>query len=239
MNLEEFNKFINTEEKAKQALMGTILADGSIQKQRKSGQRNSKSNYAYLEINHTARNLDYLKFKQELLNKIFGIKTRISPHNKVTKNKTYFGYRLSTNTHEWLKQVRDIIYDDNRVKIFPKQIIDNLNDISLFLMYLDDGNLKCRYDETKQKFREVRTKFCLNSFTLKELQYFISWLKQTYDIDAKYYRDGIRKDSKLPQDRGYVVWLNTTNTKKLMEVFDKFYNLIPSMNYKFLKFHLL
>ena len=38
---------------------------------------------------------------------------------------------------------------------------------------------------------------------------------------------------------GIFMMKNTTNTKKLMEVFDKFYNLIPSMNYKFLKFHLL
>lgn len=239
MNLEEFNKFINTEEKAKQALMGTILADGSIQKQRKSGKQQSKANYAYLEINHTARNLDYLKFKENLLNKISGIKTRIVPHNKVMADKTYFGYRLSTNTHKWLREVRDLIYNENRIKLFPKEIVDNLNDVSLFLMYLDDGNLKCRYDETKQKFREVRAKFCLNSFTLEELQYFISWLKKTYNIDAKYYRDGVRKNSKLPENRGYVVWLNTTNTKKLMDVFDKFYNLIPSMNYKFLRFHLL
>ena len=239
MNLEELKEFINTEDKVKRALMGSILADGSIQKQRKSGKQNTSTDYAYLEINHTARNLDYLKFKEQLLLKIKGIKTKIAPHNKITENKTYYGYRLSTNAHLWLREVRDRIYDNDRVKIFPKYDIENFTDLSLFLLYLDDGNLKCRWDETKQKFREVRAKFCLNSFTLDELKVFINWLKTKYGIDAKYYRDGIRKNSKLPKNRGYVVWLNTTNTKKFMEVIDKFYNLIPSMNYKFLRFHLL
>lgn len=239
MNLEELKEFINTEDKVKRALLGSILADGSIQKQRKSGKQKTKTNYAYLEISHTARNLDYLKFKQELLLKIEGMKVTLHPHNKVTENKTYYGYRLSTNTHPWLRELRDKIYDKNRIKILRKEEIESFTDLSLFLLYLDDGNLKCRWDETRQKFREVRVKFCLNSFTLSELEVFIDWLKQKYDIDAKYYRDGIRQSTKLPEDRGYVVWMNTTNTKKFMDVIDKFYDLVPSMNYKFLRFHLL
>lgn len=239
MNLEELQKFIDTEEKVKTAILGSILADGSIQRQRKSGKRDTKTNYAYLEIQHTAKNLDYLKFKQGLLQRIEGMKTRITPHNKVTKEKTYYGYRLSTNVHPWLKDVGDNIYDENRIKVFRKQDIDSFSDLSLFLLYLDDGNLRCRYDETKQKFKEVRAKFCLNNFTLDELKYFIVWLKNKYDIDARYYREGVRKNSKLPDNRGYVIWLNTANTKKFMNIIDKFYGLVPSMNYKFLKFHLL
>lgn len=52
-------EFINNIDEAKVALMGTILADGSLEKQRTSGNR-SKPN-SCLEITHTSRSLDYLQ----------------------------------------------------------------------------------------------------------------------------------------------------------------------------------
>ena len=218
MNLEKMNI-----EDIKNALLGTIFADGSIGKIRTDGSRNGTN--GELEITHTSRNLDYLKLKKELLEMIPNCTCKITEHNKKTENKTYSLYRLMTNVNDYFADIRDQIYDENRIKIFPEKLINKITDFGLFLLYLDDGTLKVRYYENSQKLREARVTFCLNSFTLEEIKTFQKWLKEKYDVDSKYYLF----TKNLAPERGYVLWTNTTNTRKLMNVFDKFYNLVPSM----------
>ena len=80
MNLQEMNI-----EDIKNALLGTIFADGSIGKVRTNGSRNGTN--GELEITHTSKNLDYLKLIKSLLERIDGIRVRISEHNKKTASK--------------------------------------------------------------------------------------------------------------------------------------------------------
>ena len=228
MNLNELNI-----EDIKIALLGTIFADGSISKKRTDGSRNGAG--SNLEITHTSKNLDYLKLLKYLLEKIEGVTAKIAEHNKKTDLKTYTLYRLTTNRHKWFTELRDIIYDSNRIKIFPKEYIDKFNVLSLLFLYLDDGTLRVRMYEGTSKIRELRVTFCLDSFTLKELDYFRDYLKDTYNIDSRIYRHSKMKDL----NRGFRVWLNTLNTKKFMSIIDKYYNLVPSMQYKFIKFYSL
>ena len=228
MNLNELNI-----EDIKIALLGTIFADGSISKKRTDGSRNGAG--SNLEITHTSKNLDYLKLLKYLLEKIEGVTAKIAEHNKKTDLKTYTLYRLTTNRHKWFTELRDIIYDSNRIKIFPKEYIDKFNILSLLFLYLDDGTLRVRMYEGTSKIRELRVTFCLDSFTLKELDYFRDYLKDTYNIDSRIYRHSKMKGL----NRGFRIWLNTLNTKKFMSIIDKYYNLVPSMQYKFIKFYSL
>ena len=228
MNLNELNI-----EDIKIALLGTIFADGSISKKRTDGSRNGAG--SNLEITHTSKNLDYLKLLKYLLEKIEGVTAKIAEHNKKTDLKTYTLYRLTTNRHKWFTELRNIIYDSNRIKIFPKEYIDKFNILSLLFLYLDDGTLRVRMYEGTSKIRELRVTFCLDSFTLKELDYFRDYLKDTYNIDSRIYRHSKMKDL----NRGFRIWLNTLNTKKFMSIIDKYYNLVPSMQYKFIKFYSL
>ena len=92
-------EFIKTEEEAKRALLGTIIADGSLCKARNKSYRNK----CYLEITHTSKNLDYLKEKKEILEYILNIKCTIKEHNKNTDLKTYSLYRLCTESTECFK----------------------------------------------------------------------------------------------------------------------------------------
>lgn len=228
MNLEGL-----TTEEIKNALLGTIFADGSIGKIRTDGSRNGTN--GELEITHTSKNLDYLKLLKQLLEQIDGIKVRISEHNKKTETKTYTLFRLSTNRHFWFTELRKDIYDSNRIKLFPKEYIDRFNLLSLLFLYLDDGSLKVRYYEGASKIREVRVTFCLDSFTLEELNYFRKYLKVKYDLDTRIYRHSKMKSI----NRGFRVWMNTLNTKKFMNLIDSYYDLIPSMQYKFTKYYSL
>lgn len=198
MNLNEL-----TVEDIKNALLGTIFADGSINKSRTDSSRSSAN--GELEITHTSKNLDYLKFLKSLLERIEGIKVRISEHNKKTDNKTYLLYRLSTNRHIWFTELRSLIYSSNRVKLFPKEFIDKFNILSLLFLYLDDGTLRVRFYEGTSKIREIRVTFCLDSFTLDELNYFRKWLKSKYDLDSHVYRHSKMNDL----NRGFRVWMNT------------------------------
>ena len=228
MNLNELNI-----EDIKIALLGTIFADGSITKKRTDGSRNGAG--SNLEITHTSKNLDYLKLLKYLLEKIEGVTAKIAEHNKKTDLKTYTLYRLTTNRHKWFTELRDIIYDSNRIKIFPKEYIDKFNVLSLLFLYLDDGTLRVRMYEGTSKIRELRVTFCLDSFTLEELNYFRTYLKNKYDIDSHIYRHSKMKDL----NRGFRVWFNTLNTNKFMDLINQYYDLVPSMQYKFIKFYSL
>lgn len=224
-------EFIKTEEEAKRALLGTIIADGSLCKARNKSYRSK----CYLEITHTSKNLDYLKEKKEILEDILNIKCAIKEHNKKTDLKTYSLYRLCTESTEYLKELRDILYDYNRVKLFPEHIIDSFNDLSLLLLYLDDGTLRVRFYEGTSKLRDARISLCLDSFTYSELKYFQNYLLTKYNIKTGIYRHS--KNMEL--NRGFRLWTNTENTRKFMNIIDKYYDCIPSMRYKFLKYYSL
>lgn len=229
-------EFVKNENEAKVALLGTILADGSIQKERYTSSNNIRyKDKTYIEITHTSKSLDYLKEVGELFKMIEGVTYKIVAHNKVTKDKVYSLYRLYTNSVPYFSKLRNILYNNNRIKLFPKEIINSMTDLSLLLLYLDDGSLKVRYYKDSLRIREVRITFCLDSFTVEELEYFRVFLKEKYNIDSHIYRHS--KNMEL--NRGFRIWLNTQNTKRFMSVIDKFYNQVPSMNYKFTKYYSL
>lgn len=222
-------EFIKDKEEIKRALLGTIFADGHI------AQIKGKSyiTKTYIEITHTSKNLDYLKEVKELFEEL-GYKCSIKEHNKKTKEKSYTLFRLSTSSSEELIKLRELLYE-NKVKKFPKELINAFNDLSILLLYLDDGTLRVRYKEGTSELREARVTLCLDSFTFEELSYFQRFLKNKYDIDTHMYRHS--KD--MPLNRGFRIWTNTENTKKFMEIINKYFNCIPSMQYKFLKYYSL
>lgn len=228
----DLNRFVKTEEDVKSALLGTILCDGSIGKQRTDGSRNGTN--ADLEITHTSKNLDYLRLKQDLLTMI-GIESKIREHNKRTPEKTYSLYRLSTCRHPWITQLRELLYDENRNKRMPKEALDKLSELGLLFMYLDDGTLRVKCYEGTSKIREGRATFCTDRFTFSEIRRFEDYLFQEYGICTHHYRHS----KNMEPNRGFRVWMNTENTNKLMSVFDKYYDLVPSMKYKFLKYYSL
>jgi|GEM_PF-6395233 len=165
------NLFVNNEEDAKRALIGTLIADGHVEKQRTPNGR------AMIEITHTARNLDYLKFKKQLFEFIPNVECEIKSHNKTTEDKSYELFRLCTNKNDYATYYRDNMYqviEGKRIKLFRPEDIEYLSDLGLLLLYLDDGTLRVRYYEGTNRIREIRVRFCLECFTVKELNYFQS-----------------------------------------------------------------
>lgn len=228
-------EFIHNQDEAKIAILGTIFADGHLIKARHTSSKDRLSyiNKTSMEITHTVKNLDYLRELKELIELIDSVKCSIKEHNKRGKEKSYTLFRLSTTSCQYFKEVRDVIYKEG-IKTFPKEFIDKFSDLSLFLLYLDDGTLRMRFYEGTTKIREKRVTFCLDSFTYEELRYFQTFLKRKYNIDSHMYRH----TKTLPINRGFRVWMNSENTVKFMTIIDKFYDCIPSMKYKFTKYYL-
>ena len=67
------------------------------------------------------------------------------------------------------------------------------------------------------------------------MKYFQKYLLDKYNIKTGIYRQNKNKEI----NRGFRLWTNTENTRKFMNIIDKYYECIPSMKYKFLKFYSL
>lgn len=228
----KLNKLFENTKEIENALLGTIFADGSLNKQVTPNGR------ASCEITHTSKNLDYLQFKKELFELLPECKCTIKPHNKKAKQKTYLLYRLATNRTDWLTSVRNDIYeikDNKRVKHLPKDYIDRFNIISFLLLYLDDGCLRVKYKKNGEP-SQFRMTLCLESFPKEELEYLIQWINKTFDVEFHMYHH--YKYEEHPE-LGWRPWISTKGTMKIMEKLNQFYDLIPSMQYKFPKYYLL
>lgn len=229
MNL---NTFFTDKQAIKSALIGTILADGSISKQRTPNGRSS------CEITHTNKNLDYLQFKKQLFELLPDTKCTIKAHNKVSKDKTYLLYRLATNRTDWLTQLRNDLYkvdNNHRIKIVPKNYINQFTELTFLLMYLDDGCLRIKYNK-KGIPSQFRITLCLESFSLQELISITDKFNEIFGVNFHIYRHYKYEDR---PEYGYRPWVSTKDTLKIMEKLDKYYELIPSMQYKFPKYYLL
>lgn len=228
----ELKNLFETEEEIKGALIGTIFADGSIEKQRTPKGRGS------CEITHTSKNLDYLQFKKELFEMLPGFKCVIKPHNKKAKDKEYLLYRLSTNRTDWLTYLRDALYtikEGKREKHLTKEIVDQMTELGFLLLYLDDGCLKVKYNKDGEPKQFIMT-LCLECFHKSELEYLLGVINKMFGVEFRMYRHYKYEDK---PDMGWRPWISTKGTLKIMEKLNEYYELIPSMKYKFPKYYLL
>ena len=220
MNLKEI---IKNEFDAESAIIGTLIADGSISYERRSSR-------GAVEITHTARNLDYLKLKKDIFELIPGVICNIKPHNKITPNKTYELFRLSTNNHDLFSSYRDELYikDGNRRrKLLIRKHLDAMSDFGLFLLYLDDGTIKVRFYDGTNKIREIRVMLCLDSFRMDEQIMMRDWFREKYNISPNINKHG----------NGLRLVFNTQKTKDFLSIISKYQDLVPSMKYKFLEYY--
>lgn len=229
MDLKEIFK---NETEIKSALLGTILADGSISKQQTPKGRSS------CEITHTNKNMDYLQLKKQLFELLPDTRCSIKPHNKVAKNKTYLLYRLCTNRTDWFTELRNDLYKvekNKRIKIVPQNYINQFTELTFLFMYLDDGCLRVKYNKHNQP-THFRMTLCLESFSLSELIAITNKIKEIFGAEFHIYRHYKYEDR---PEYGYRPWVSTEGVLKIMEKLNKYYNLVPSMQYKFPKYYLL
>lgn len=110
-----------------------------------------------------------------------------------------------------------------------------LTELSFLFMYLDDGCLKVKYN-SRGTPTQFRITLCLESFSLQELLQLISKFNELFGVEFHIYRHYRYEDR---PNYGYRPWISTKGALKVMEKLNKYYELVPSMKYKFPKYYLL
>lgn len=197
---------IDTHHKFNSALIGMILFDGSMNKEDQLYLRHGKGQFEYVsEKVHFLKN--YLKPK--------------SIRECIDNNGYEYKYAYYKNEH--LKYLYNKIYINGKKKL-SKTILNRFDEITLAIMYLDDGCLSLRKDpkyEGNYKSREIHLN--VQSFSTEEVKMLQSQLRLRWNVDFH-----------LTYDKGKPrLWCNTKNTIKFLEIVAPIiqYNF-PSMYYK-------
>lgn len=150
----------------KSVLIGTLLGDGALQKGVKTWNPVGK-------IEHSQTQLEYLLYKKNLIGEITCKLTLKDRYDKRT-DKIYKTCWFTLCTHPFLTLIYDKLYQ-NKKKIISKELLEEyFSDLSLALLYQDDGN----------KTRDNSYEISLCDFDRNSLETFINFMKLKYDIDC-------------------------------------------------------
>ncbi|MBI2035774.1 MAG: hypothetical protein HYT12_03810 [Candidatus Liptonbacteria bacterium] len=190
-------------DREKEIILGTILGDGHLRKL-KTGAR--------LEINHSAKQKDFVFWKYQELKRFVFQKPRCIKIFDARFGKTYEQWRFSTHLHDLFTESHALFYRKGGKKVVPKSIISLFTSpLSLAVWFMDDGG---RRNDSYGLF--------LNS---------LSFTKKENEILQKCLRNNFSLDSRLHwvQD-GYRIYIPSKDAKRFCEVVYPF--VIPSMTYK-------
>lgn len=198
-------KKVNSKHNFNSAMIGMILFDGSM------------NHDTTLYIRHGGKQLEYVNEKVQFISNYIKPKTL---ETKVDNNG--YTYRYAYFNDNKLKYLKNKIYINGK-KQLTKTILNRFNEITLAIMYMDDGCLSLRKDPKYQdvyKSREIHLN--VQSFSPEEVKMLQSHLRLKYDIDFRY-----TTDKGKPR-----LWCNTKNTIKFLEIIAPIVRMFPSMHYK-------
>lgn len=198
-------KKIDTKHDFNAALIGMILFDGAM------------PNDHMLYIRHGGKQLQYVDEKVDYISKY------MTPRSlRTSTDKAGFDYRYAYYYNKKLKYLYSKIYINGK-KHLTKKILNRFNDITLAIMYMDDGCLVLRKDKknpTIYKSREII--LSLNSFTPEEVKMLQNQLRLRWGVDFHY-----TTDKGKPR-----LWCNTKNTIKFLRIVYPIVKEFPTLNYK-------
>jgi hypothetical protein len=201
---------INLSQEALCFLTGSLLGDGYQANNFRgefSGQKNKNSLHA---IKHSLHQKEYNLWKMSLLQS-YNIKCKYSEGERFHKklNKTFSYCAVITEQNLAFNTIRHIWYKDK--KIVPMDfIIENFNDLSLAIWYMDDGsNL---------------TNGCIlftNGFSKSEVENLCGFLMGKYGIYCR---------SQEQLENQYAIFIPEYYKEKFFDIIQKY--VMPSMKYK-------
>lgn len=159
----------------KSLIIGTILGDGYLRLM--EGRKN-----AFLEINHSFSQKDYVDWKFEILRSIS------LSRPKTRKNSTgRIAYRFYTKQHPELTELYNNFYRDGS-KIVPDNL--SLNSLVLSVWFMDDGS-RCSDSDFYLNTQQFEEKYQIKLLDcLREIK-----LKANLNRDKNYYRIRFFKSS--------------------------------------------
>ena len=193
----------------KSILLALAIGDGHLEKISRNAVR--------IAIKHSAKQKEYLLYKQSLLHSIIGgKKTTISKRTQVrTVNLlTSYGFKKG---HRYFRVLRKWLYKDG-VKTLSRNILNKLTPEAIAIWYMDDGNLyKHRYKGKVTSFRLTLS----TEVPMDEAILIRDYFKEVFDISFH-----INKT----KDGRYRHRCSTKEARKFFDLVEPF--IIPSMMYK-------
>lgn len=198
-------KKASTKHEFNSALIGMILADGSMPKEK------------YLYIRHGGNQLDYVNEKVEYLSKYIQPSTL-----KQSIDKKGYTYRYAFyNSDKLINLYKKIYCGKNNKKILTQSIINRITPISLAFIYMDDGCLSLR-GKNKGNIQSREIHLNVQSFSCDEVTKLRNYILNKYDVDFH-----ITTDKGKPR-----LWCNTKNTLKFLEIVAPIVKEFKTMHYK-------
>lgn len=203
-------------------IIGMLLGDGST-----SLGKNAK-NYN-LNCCHNPKQYEYLIWKYDILKEnlcknywTHKYKSHFSGKalHKGNANKEYDMYRASLGTHTLVTYIRKVMYVDNK-KFVSMDLLNMLTPIGLAIWYMDDGNLA--YKKNKDGSicsREISLN--IQGFDNESQENIVEYFKNVFGIESRLHKT---RDKRR-------LWMNTTNSKKFLEIVKEYVSLVECMHYK-------
>lgn len=191
----------------KSILLAVSLGDGCI------GPKNS------LYIEHSINQLDYIKWKKELLEKILNrdINLRIRERFDTRTNKTYKSAMIMAG-NKYFKIIKRWLYKPE--KTYNRFVLNRLTPLGIAIWYMDDGGCKFRISKKTNKVSSIQ--LCLYTYCSYEEAVIIqTYFKETHDIFFQVYT---RDNGKC------ILCANTLNGNRFINLVRPY--IIPSMMYK-------
>lgn len=204
-------KLINTLNREQFGLIiGSLLGDASIPKRLKNNGNH------YIDITHSEKQLDYLKYKIEIFKK-YGFKVSSIYKRKV---KTYIEYSVHIyfeKNPKILNTLRWWFYNTGK-KYFTYNMIKKLTPLGMAIWYMDDGSRTIHYNKNHDQIKS------------REL-YLSTYLSREEHKNIIKYFNNLGINLKEVKDRQkYRLRMNATNAKLFIPIIKPY--ICPSMLYK-------
>jgi len=172
--------------------------------------KNQASSTARLIIGHGPNQLEYLKYKQHLLQSILGgKKPSLYTYKSLNKKtgKTYTNHQIYKN-HNYFRQMHRVLYPEGSFK-YSEKMLSYLTDHSLAIWYMDDGSGSISKNNKTKKPCGCMTR--LSTYCSKEeAELLKEWFYSKYKLNAKF--DVDKRSNK------YSLRFNTKDSREFVSI---------------------
>lgn len=188
-------------------IAGSLLGDGTMRIGRDAINANFK-------VEHGLAQKEYVIWKYEILKPFVFTGPKISYRCRIDREKYPKSWWFRTIRHPQLTEIYRIFYKGEGyrtgTKIVPLDIENLLDPLALAVWIMDDGS-----------YQKGRIDISTYAFSIIEINLLIKSITERFVVNMNYYRD---------RDKGYRMYCNQKETKKLVEIVQPF--MVSSMTYK-------
>lgn len=197
-------------------LVGMVLGDGYLNVRTRLNQGKYRYESSAIRLKHSVKQIDYLRYKAEILRRMFGGKVTIGfEDTRIGERVHKMCYVDKSNTY--FRVLRSFMYPEGK-KQFTRRVLDMLTPHGIAIWYMDDGSAGVNRNKSgwvTSCYTNLST-HCTEAEAVVICDYF----REVHEIE---FRKGYEKGR-------YIVRANTAASQKFARLVEPY--VIPSMRYK-------